>query len=140
VREGRDVDDLVGAADLVIIDAKPHAEAYVRITARAARLVAVPVQPSPLRSVGDRQVRSGLPAGGRWIRTFGIPIEETTFFGLVPFVRRNSPSATETGSFSGTDGSNPSSSSGESGTNPVLRARFECRPRLMGSFVIGCAC
>ena len=44
------VDDLVGAADLVIIDAASHAEAYVRITARAARLVAVPVQPSPLRS------------------------------------------------------------------------------------------
>ena len=65
------VDDLVGAADLVIIDAASHAEAYVRITARAARLVAVPVQPSPLRSVGDRQVRSGLAAGGRWIRTLG---------------------------------------------------------------------
>jgi hypothetical protein len=67
------VDDLVGAVDLVIIDAAPHAEAYVRITARAARLVAVPVQPSPLRSVGDRQVRSGLPAGGKWIRTLGPP-------------------------------------------------------------------
>ena len=73
VREGRDVDDLVGAADLVIIDATPHAEAYVRITARAARLVAVPVQPSPLRSVGHRQVRSGLPAGGSRIRTLGPP-------------------------------------------------------------------
>jgi hypothetical protein len=56
------VDDLVGAADLVIIDATPHAEAYVRITVRAARLVAVPV-PSPLGSVGDRQVRSGLVWG-----------------------------------------------------------------------------
>jgi hypothetical protein len=86
VREGRDVDDLVGAADLVIIDATPHAEAYVRITARAARLVAVPVQPSPLRSVGDRQVRSGLPAGGRWIRTLGPPARESSV--VAPCTRR----------------------------------------------------
>ena len=42
------VDDRVGTADLVLIDAPPHAEAEARIAVRAARLVVVPVQPSPL--------------------------------------------------------------------------------------------
>src|SRR6201993_4155546 len=42
------VDDRVGSADLVVIDAPPHAEAEARIAVRAARLVVVPVQPSPL--------------------------------------------------------------------------------------------
>ena len=34
--------------DLVVIDAPPHAETEARIAVRAARLVVVPVQPSPL--------------------------------------------------------------------------------------------
>jgi chromosome partitioning protein len=42
------VDDRVGGADLVLIDAPPHAETEARIAVRAARLVVVPVQPSPL--------------------------------------------------------------------------------------------
>ena len=42
------VDDRVGSADLVVIDAPPHAETEARIAVRAARLVVVPVQPSPL--------------------------------------------------------------------------------------------
>jgi chromosome partitioning protein len=42
------VDARVGAADLVLIDAPPHAETEARIAVRAARLVVVPVQPSPL--------------------------------------------------------------------------------------------
>lgn len=42
------VDDRVGAADLVVIDAPPHAETEARIAVRAARLVVVPIQPSPL--------------------------------------------------------------------------------------------
>src|SRR5215469_1529754 len=42
------VDDRVGTADLVLIDAPPHAETEARIAVRAARLVVVPVQPSPL--------------------------------------------------------------------------------------------
>jgi chromosome partitioning protein len=37
-----------GSADLVVIDAPPHAETEARIAVRAARLVVVPVQPSPL--------------------------------------------------------------------------------------------
>ena len=41
------VDDRVGSADLVVIDA-PHAETEARIAVRVARLVVVPVQPSPL--------------------------------------------------------------------------------------------
>ena len=42
------VDDRVGSADLVVNDAPPHAETEARIAVRAARLVVVPVQPSPL--------------------------------------------------------------------------------------------
>jgi chromosome partitioning protein len=42
------VDDRVGSVDLVVIDAPPHAETEARIAVRAARLVVVPVQPSPL--------------------------------------------------------------------------------------------
>src|SRR5271170_817235 len=36
------------AADLVLIDSPPHAEAEARIALRAAGLVLIPVQPSPL--------------------------------------------------------------------------------------------
>jgi chromosome partitioning protein len=42
------VDDRVGSADLVVIDAPPHAETESRIAVRVVRLVVVPVQPSPL--------------------------------------------------------------------------------------------
>jgi cellulose biosynthesis protein BcsQ len=42
------VDDRVGSADLVVIDAPPHAETEARIAVRVARLVVVRVQPSPL--------------------------------------------------------------------------------------------
>src|SRR5580692_6913336 len=42
------VDDRRSAADLVLIDAPPHAETETRIAVRAAGLVVVPVQPSPL--------------------------------------------------------------------------------------------
>src|SRR5215471_5865739 len=42
------IDDRVSTADLVLIDAPPHAETEARIAVRAARLVVVPVQPSPL--------------------------------------------------------------------------------------------
>ena len=42
------VDDRAGGADLVLIYAPPHAETEARIAVRAARLVVVPVQPSPL--------------------------------------------------------------------------------------------
>jgi chromosome partitioning protein len=42
------VDDRVGAADLVLIDAPPHAETEARMALRVAALVVVPVQPSPL--------------------------------------------------------------------------------------------
>ena len=42
------VDERARAADLVLIDAPPHAETEARIAVRAAGLVVVPVQPSPL--------------------------------------------------------------------------------------------
>jgi chromosome partitioning protein len=42
------VDDRAGAADLILIDAPPHAETEARMAVRAAGLVVVPVQPSPL--------------------------------------------------------------------------------------------
>src|ERR1700757_1581769 len=44
------VDDRVGSADLVVIDAPPHAETEARIAVRVARLVGVPLPPSPLHS------------------------------------------------------------------------------------------
>ena len=48
------------------------------------------------------------------------PVEETPLCGLPPFHPRNSPSATKTDFFAtGTDGSNPSPSSGESAANLV---------------------
>jgi chromosome partitioning protein len=42
------VDDRVAEVDLILIDAPPHAETEARIAVRAAGLVLVPVQPSPL--------------------------------------------------------------------------------------------
>src|SRR3984893_11562323 len=42
------VDDRVGSADLVVIDAPPHAETEARIAVRVARLVVGPNRPSPL--------------------------------------------------------------------------------------------
>ena len=42
------VEDRVGGADLVLIDAPPHAETEARLAVRAAGVVVVPVQPSPL--------------------------------------------------------------------------------------------
>src|SRR5260370_3010439 len=42
------VEDRLGEADLVVIDAPPHVETEARIAVRAAGLVVVPVQPSPL--------------------------------------------------------------------------------------------
>jgi chromosome partitioning protein len=42
------VEDRARAADLVVIDSPPHAETEAQIAVRAAGLVLVPVQPSPL--------------------------------------------------------------------------------------------
>jgi chromosome partitioning protein len=42
------VDKLKAANDLVLIDSAPHAEIEARIAVRAADLIVVPIQPSPL--------------------------------------------------------------------------------------------
>ncbi|MEK9662895.1 MAG: ParA family partition ATPase, partial [Alphaproteobacteria bacterium] len=42
------LDRLAGDYDVVLIDSPPHAETEARIAVRAARLVVVPVQPSPM--------------------------------------------------------------------------------------------
>lgn len=42
------VEDRAREADLVVIDNPPHADTEARIAVRAARLVLIPVQPSPL--------------------------------------------------------------------------------------------
>jgi len=42
------IEDRAGRADLVVIDNPPHAETEAQISVRAAGLVLVPVQPSPL--------------------------------------------------------------------------------------------
>ncbi len=47
-RTANEVDRLSGAHDVVLIDSAPHAETEARIAVRAASLVALPVQPSPM--------------------------------------------------------------------------------------------
>ncbi len=47
-RTANEVDRLSGTHDLVLIDSAPHAETEARIAVRAASLVALPVQPSPM--------------------------------------------------------------------------------------------
>ena len=42
------IEDRARAADLVVIDGPPHAETEARVAVRAAELVLIPVQPSPL--------------------------------------------------------------------------------------------
>jgi chromosome partitioning protein len=43
-----EVDKLAGAHDIVLIDSPPHMETEARVAIRAADLVIVPVQPSPM--------------------------------------------------------------------------------------------
>jgi len=47
-RTQREVEKLVQAHEVVVIDSPPHAETEARIAVRAADLVVVPVQPSPM--------------------------------------------------------------------------------------------
>jgi len=47
-RTANEVDRLARAADVVIIDSPPHAETEAKIAVRAADLVLVPLQPSPM--------------------------------------------------------------------------------------------
>jgi len=71
----------------------------------------------PLYGPGS-QVRNGLPAGGRWIRTFGPPTDPLPF-------RDSSPVFHDvlTVSRPGTEGSNPSPSTSESNANLTSLAR-----------------
>jgi hypothetical protein len=60
------------------------------------------------------------------------PVKETPLCGLPPFQSRNSPSATKTDFFAtGTNGSNPSPSSGESSTNLLAASRREFSSRAL---------
>ena len=47
-RVANEVDRLARSYDVVVIDSPPHAETEARIAVRAAALVAIPVQPSPM--------------------------------------------------------------------------------------------
>lgn len=47
-RTARQVDQLKGDHDIVVIDCPPHAETEAKLAIRAADLVVVPVQPSPM--------------------------------------------------------------------------------------------
>jgi chromosome partitioning protein len=47
-RVGTEVERQARGHDVVVIDSPPHAETEARIAVRAARLVVVPVQPSPM--------------------------------------------------------------------------------------------
>jgi chromosome partitioning protein len=47
-RTQREVERLLGSHDVVVIDSPPHAETEAKIAVRAASLVLVPVQPSPM--------------------------------------------------------------------------------------------
>src|SRR5271163_4711020 len=48
LRAAQWIDDRSHSTDLVVIDSPPHADTEARIAVRAAGLVVVPVQPSPL--------------------------------------------------------------------------------------------
>jgi chromosome partitioning protein len=43
-----EIDRVKGNADIVIVDTPPHAETDARVAVRAAQLILVPVQPSPM--------------------------------------------------------------------------------------------
>ncbi len=47
-RTAHEVERLARSHDIVLIDSPPHAETEARIAVRAARLVLVPIQPSPM--------------------------------------------------------------------------------------------
>lgn len=47
-RSAREIERLAEQHDMVVVDSPPHAETEARIAVRAATLVLVPVQPSPL--------------------------------------------------------------------------------------------
>ena len=47
-RTAGEVDKLAREHDLVVVDSPPHAETEARIAVRAAKLVIIPVQPSPM--------------------------------------------------------------------------------------------
>ncbi|MEM6902562.1 MAG: ParA family partition ATPase [Pseudomonadota bacterium] len=47
-RTQREVEELAGAHDVVIVDSAPHAEMETKNAIRSASLVVVPVQPSPM--------------------------------------------------------------------------------------------
>lgn len=92
------VEKLARAADFVLIDSPPHAETEARIAVRAADLVLIPVQPSPidlwateptLAMVAaekrpalivvnriDPRVRLAAAVASR-IEAFGVPVAET---------------------------------------------------------------
>ena len=92
--------------DLVIVDSPPHAESEARIAVRAADLVLVPVQPSPMDlwatretlEIAERERRPALvvlnrvPARGRIAeemaaeaRRLGVPLARTTVGNRVAF-------------------------------------------------------
>jgi len=43
-----EIDRLKGSSDIIIVDTPPHAETDARVAVRAASLILVPVQPSPM--------------------------------------------------------------------------------------------
>jgi len=47
-RIGKSLDDMRADFDVIVIDSPPHAETEARIAVRAADLVLVPIQPSPM--------------------------------------------------------------------------------------------
>jgi chromosome partitioning protein len=47
-RAGNEIEKLAGRHSLIVVDSPPHAETEAKMAIRAANLVVVPVQPSPL--------------------------------------------------------------------------------------------
>jgi hypothetical protein len=80
---------------------------------RGSRLGSAPYQSDRSGVTEESQVRTRLPAGGRWIRTFGSwSRDRQTVMGGGLLSKRERICR-------GTEGSNPSPSSGESTANPV---------------------
>ena len=47
-RLGNEIDKMKRECDLIIIDTPPHAETDARVAVRAAELILIPIQPSPM--------------------------------------------------------------------------------------------
>jgi hypothetical protein len=100
-------------ASEAVSEPKPVRKRRSRSASKAAGVVSETAAPTPARRRRSIQVRTRLPAGGRWIRTIGPSREGAGFCCGRRFASDRTGAAQK--SLWGTDGSNPAPSTGESG-------------------------